>query len=335
MRLHHDFGIDIGTSTVKIYDHRSDRIQKERNMIAIREGRSVHAIGNEAYRLFGRSPDSVEVVTPMTNGRISDVFLMEAVLHTLLARCQSRTGHRPAIYLSVPTDMTEIERRAYYTVAHRGKLRRSRIFLVEKPFADAIAFDIPLRGNSGSMIVNMGAQSTDLSVVADARVIISRAIPSGGHSINDAIIAAVRRKNQFLISEKTAKRLKLSLTDLDGAKMEARKVDGIDTANGLPRTGIVTTYTVTQAVEAQLAALCEEITRFLQRIPPQIRTGILDEGIYFCGGGTRFPGLPRFLNDHLDCAVRISGQYDLHTICGIKELIRDGARFDDLPILKG
>jgi rod shape-determining protein MreB len=321
MLLHHGYGIDIGTSTVKIYDQKSDRIKKERNMIAILNNESVYAIGNEAYHLLGKTPENMEVITPMANGRISDVSLMEAVLHTLLERCDSRIGQAPALYFSVLPDMTEIERRAYHTIAHRGNLSRSRIYMVERPIADALSFGIPVDKTNGTMIVNIGAQSTEVSVIADARVVISHLLPVGGHSINEAIVAAVRRRNHFLISAKTAKRLKLSLTDLSGGKMEARKVFGIDTKSGLPRQGIVTTHTVTSAVLTQVQRITDEIGKFLKRIPPQIRDNVYREGIYMCGGSTRITGLPKFMNDNLDCVVIISGHYDLSTIMGIKEVI--------------
>ncbi|MBQ2626944.1 MAG: rod shape-determining protein [Eubacterium sp.] len=321
MALHHSFGIDIGTSTVKIYDHSGGQIQKERNMIAIRDAESVFAIGNDAYDLFGKTPDNIEVYTPMANGRISDVSMMEAILHTLLERGQSRIGYSPSLYFSVPTDMTEIEKRAYHTIASRGMLRRSRIYMVERAIADAVAFDIPITNPKGTMLINFGAQSTCLSVIADGRILISTLIPTGGQSINDAIVAAVRRKNHFMISGKTAKRLKLSLADLSGSKLEARKVTGIDTRNGLPRNGVVTTFTVTSAVQSELDKITDEIMRFLQRIPPQVRTVILNEGIYLCGGSTKITGLPKYLNDRLECAVRISGYFDLHTVCGIREII--------------
>ena len=103
--------------------------------------------------------------------------------------------------------------------------------------------------------------------------------------------------------------------------MEARKVFGIDTKSGLPGQGIVTTYTVTSAVLTQVQRITDEIGKFLKRIPPQIRDNVNREGIYICGGSTRITGLPKFLNDNLDCAVIISGHYDLCTIMGIKEVI--------------
>ena len=272
------YGIDLGTSTVKIYDWKKDTITKEENMIAVRDRDTVFAVGNEAYEMFEKTPENIQVVTPMSNGRISDVLLVEAILHTLLSREHTSMGHRPTIYFSVPMDMTEIEKRAYYSVARRGKLKKCRVYLVEKPIADALALGIPLHRTRGSMIVNMGAQSTEVSVLADGRVIMSRMIPSGGKKFDEAIAAAVRRKNSFQISTRTAKRLKIALTDLGSSRREGRKAMGIDTVTGLPRDGIVTSHTVTETVREQVSRIADETRKILDRTPPQIHSAIQDEG---------------------------------------------------------
>lgn len=246
---------------------------------------------------------------------------MEAVLHTLLGRLDSSMGYRPTLYFSVPMDMTELEKRAYYSIAHRGKLKKCRVFLVEKPIADALALGIPIQKTRGSLIVNIGAQSTEVSALADGRAIISRNISLGGKDFNAAVAAAVRRRNSFQISLKTAKRLKISLTDLTGGKQEGRRAMGIDTSTGLPRDGNVSCYTVTAAVQGVLEQLAEEIRKFLERTPPQVRSSILKEGIYFTGGSTKLPGIDSFFAERLGCQIQISGYFDLCTICGLKELI--------------
>ena len=97
-------------------------------MIAVRDKDTVFAVGNEAYEMFEKSPENIDVVTPMSNGRISDVMLVEAILHTLLARCHTFMGYHPTLYFSVPMDMTEIEKRAYYSIAHRGKLKHCLLY---------------------------------------------------------------------------------------------------------------------------------------------------------------------------------------------------------------
>ena len=330
------YGIDLGTSTVKIYDWKKDTITKEENMIAVRDRDTVFAVGNEAYEMFEKTPENIQVVTPMSNGRISDVLLVEAILHTLLSREHTSMGHRPTIYFSVPMDMTEIEKRAYYSVARRGKLKKCRVYLVEKPIADALALGSPLHRTRGSMIVNMGAQSTEVSVLADGRVIMSRMIPSGGKKFDEAIAAAVRRKNSFQISTRTAKRLKIALTDLGSSRREGRKAMGIDTVTGLPRDGIVTSHTVTETVREQVSRIADETRKILDRTPPQIHSAIQDEGIYLAGGSTQLPGLDRFLSQYLDCPVQLSQYYDLCTICGLKELINHPAlqRWASVPKMR-
>ena len=316
------YGIDLGTSTIKIYDAKKDTFSKEKNMVAVRNGDTLFAVGNEAYEMFEKTPANIQVTTPMSNGRIGDVMLVEAVLHTLLNRSGTSMGHRPILFFSVPVDMTELEKRAYYSIAHRGRLRKCQVFLVEKPVADALALGISLKKTKGSLVVNIGAQSTEISALAAGRVVISKTIPIGGKHFNRAVEAAVRRKNNFRISLKTAKRLKIALTDLPGKKLEGRRVMGMDTAAGLPRDGNVSCYTVTAAVAELLEQISLEIQKFLERIPPQIRENIRREGIFFTGGSTQFPGLDRFFSERLNCPVHLSQHYDLCTICGLRELIR-------------
>lgn len=321
MQIHSTFGIDLGTSTVKIYDFKKDTITKEKNMIAIRNKEQLLAVGNEAYEMYGRTPVNIETITPMTNGRIANVPMMEAVLHTLLGRCGSRIGYWPELYFSAPPGMTEIEKRAYYAIAHRGKLRHCRMYLVDKPIADALALGIPLNKTRGSMIVNIGAQSTEISVIADARVLFTRLVPIGGKQFNDAISFLNSRKSNFIIGSKTAKRLKIAMADLENDKKEARKVRGVDQETGLPMEGIITSSLVNEAIEGKMNQIAEEIKLALERTPPQIHSHILKEGIYITGGSTRLVNIDRYLSKKLDCAVRLSQYYDLCTICGLKELI--------------
>lgn len=197
MQIRNVYGIDLGTSTVKIYDLKKDTITKEKNMIAIRNREQVIAVGNYAYEMHERTPSNIEVITPMSNGRIANVLMVEAVLHTLLHRCTRHMGYRPELYFSVPCDMTEIERRSYYTIAHKGALKNCRMYLVDKPIADALALGIPINRTKGSMIVNIGAQSTEISVIANTRVIFSRIIQVGGKQFNESICNLNRRKKQF------------------------------------------------------------------------------------------------------------------------------------------
>ena len=116
MMLHNSFGVDLGSSTLKIYDQRKDKITKEKNMIALRDMDEVLAIGNDAYEMFEKTPKNIKIMEPINNGRIGDIFQVEAILHTLLNRSGSSVGYHPDLYFAVPSGLTQIEKRAYYSV---------------------------------------------------------------------------------------------------------------------------------------------------------------------------------------------------------------------------
>lgn len=321
MHFQYVYGIDIGTSAVKIYTQKTDAILREKNMIAIRGDDTVFAVGDDAYEMYEKTPQNIRIITPMSKGRINDMLMMEAVLHTLLSRTGSSMGYRPFLYFSVPIDMTEIERRAYSTIAHRGALRHCRVYLVEKPIADAIALGVPIHHTKGALIVNIGAESTEVTILSEGHVMISRLISIGGDQFDDAIIAHVRKKNNFLISRKSARMLKRSLTDMSRDLNQRMRIMGVDTVTGLPRDGEISSYTVTLAVKEEVIKIAEELRRILERTPPQVRATIANDGIYMTGGSTLIPGLENFFANHLDYRVRISKYHDLSTIYGLKTII--------------
>ena len=314
------FGIDLGSSTVKIYSQKKDEILAEKNMIAIRNKDDVLAIGNTAYEMYEKIPHNIDVRSSVSAGMIADIGDVELVLQKLLHQLNAHPGQKPAIYFAVPTDMTEIEKRAYYAVAG-GDLSNTRVWLVEKPIADAISIGLPIMKTKGSLLVNIGSESTEMSIFADQRVIISKSLKLGGHNLDEAIVGDVRKKCNIHISLKTATRLKNALASFASKNKEARKVGGIDSVTGLPATAIVTSALVMQAVEEELSQIVAEIKLFIERIPPQIREVILKEGIHLVGGTTKIPELEKYLNKKLNCRIQISSTHDMATIYGLKEII--------------
>lgn len=315
------YGIDLGSDKIKIYSQKKNEIWKERNMLAVRNKEQILAVGDEAYEMYEKTPGNVVVSSPMAEGMIANVGYLDIVLHALLEKNVRNTGRHPVIYFSVPADMTEIEKRAYYAVAKRGRFRKSKVFLVEKPIADALALGIPIIKTKGSMIVNIGAATTEISVIADSRIIISKVVSLGGSHFNQEIINSIRRKNNFLVSTKTAARLKLSLADLGEDKKIAIKVIGVDCVSGLPRERAVTSSTVNEALKKAVSGIGEEIRTVLDRTPPQIRRVILSEGIYLTGGSSGIRNIDRVLSGQTGCAILLSQYYDLCTVYGLKELI--------------
>ena len=178
-------------------------------MIAVRDKDTVFAVGNEAYEMFEKSPENIDVVTPMSNNRISDVMLVEAILHTLLARCHTFMGlSSDSVFLC--SHGYDRDRKESLLFHHPGKLKNAGFFWWRSRLPTPWHWGIPIHRTRGSAIANIGAQGYGASVIADERVIISKIFPIGGKQFNAAIAAGVRRKNSFQISRKTAKRLKIS-----------------------------------------------------------------------------------------------------------------------------
>lgn len=325
MFTNHVYGIDLGSNMIKIYSQKNDEILKERNMIAIRNKEHILAVGDEAYEMYEKSPANVEVSSPMSNGMIANISHLEILLQALLERTSRSTGRHPVIYFAVPVDMTEIEKRAYYSVAQSGRFRKSKVLLVERPVADALALGIPIIKTRGSMIVNIGAATTEISVIADSRVIISKIIPLGGDHFNQDILNNIRRRNNFFVSLRTAGRLKASLADLKQERKLARKIVGVDCVSGLPRERIVTSATINESILSSVNKIAEEIRTFLERTPPQIHKVILAEGIYLTGGSTRILHIAQVISRQVGCPILLSQYYDLCTVYGLKEIITHDA----------
>lgn len=321
MSFNNVIGVDLGTSKVKIYSKKKNLIKSEMNMIAIRNKEQVLAVGNDAYEMYEKNPTDIEVTFPMSYGKIANLNHVEIVLHSLLHEMDRFAGYGPVIYFSVPMNMTEIERRAYYALAQAGSTRQSKVFLVERPICDAIALGVPLIRTKGSMIINIGAQSTEVSIIANEQVIISKTIQIGGRQINEAICEQVRKNCTLLIGTRTAKRLKLSMGNLSEEKKEARKVYGIDTLSGLPKEGIIPSVLINETITQIMNELSAELKAFIERIPPQIAASVMQEGIYLTGGTTKLPGIDRFISNYTGYPVKIPNYYDLCTIKGLEEII--------------
>lgn len=205
MLIKKTYGIDLGSSTIKVYSFLRNKTYLEKNMIASK-GRKIIAVGNEAYDMFEKSPVDIVVNSPMAFGMIANLELQEIALYSMMKKIDKFLGIGSDIFFSVPLDMTAVEKRAYYHVANGHWLRKNRVYMVEAPIADALALGITLEDNPGSMVVNIGAQSTQFSIITDGKIIISKKIPIGGRQMNEAICSEIRKRYSLQIGTRTGKR---------------------------------------------------------------------------------------------------------------------------------
>ena len=294
----------------------------EKNMIASK-GRRIIAVGNEAYDMFEKAPANIVVNSPMAFGMIANLELQEIVLYSMMKKIDKILGIGSVMYFAVPLDMTAIEKRAYYQVANGHWLRKNRVYMVEAPIADAIAMGVDLENNAGSMIVNIGAQSTNFSIVTGGRIIINKKIPIGGRQMNEAVCSEVRKRYNLQIGTRTGKRLKLVMGRLADQHKQARKVVGIDCISGLPREEIISSYVVNDGIMNCLNEIAAEMKTFLERIPPQISYHIAKQGIYITGGSTRLPYIDKYLASYTGFTFNLSDFYETSAVTGLEKIIRN------------
>ena len=316
------YGIDLGNSSVKVYSFLKNKSYIEKNMIASK-GRTIIAVGNEAYEMFEKEPANISVSSPMAFGMIANLELQEIVLYSMMKKIERIRGIGSIMYFSVPLDMTAIEKRAYYKVVNGHWLRKNRVYMVESPIADAIAMGVSLEKNEGSMVVNIGAQSTEFSIITDGKIIISRKIPIGGRQMNEAICSEIRKRYNLQIGTRTGKRRKLVMGRLNDQRKEARKVVGIDSVTGLPREEVISSYVVNAGIMNCVNEIAAEMKTFLERTPPQIAYHIAKEGIYLTGGSTRLPYIDKYLASYTGYTFNLSDLYEMSAVCGIEKIIRN------------
>ena len=322
MLLRKTYGIDLGSSSIKVYSFLRNKTYIEKNMIASR-GRRIIAVGNEAYEMSEKTPADIVVNSPMAFGMIANLELQEIALYSMIKKIDRILGVGSVMYFAVPLDMTAIEKRAYYHVANGHWLRKTRVYMVEAPIADALAMGVNLEKNEGSMVVNIGAQSTQFSIITDGKIIISKKIPIGGRQMNESICSEVRKRYNLQIGTRTGKRLKLVMGRLNDQRKEARKVVGIDSISGLPREEIVSSYVVNAGIMNCVNEIAAEMKTFLERTPPQISYHIAKEGIYLAGGSTRLPYIDNYLASYTGFTFNLSELYETSKICGLERIIRD------------
>lgn len=294
----------------------------EKNMIASR-GHKIIAVGNEAYEMFEKSPAEVAVCSPMSFGMIANLELQEIVLYSMIRRIDHILGVGSVMFFTVPLDMTAVEKRAYFNVANGYWLRKNRVYMVESPIADALAMGVDLDDPTGNMVVNMGAQSTEMSIITGGRIIISKKIPIGGRQMNESICTEIRKRYNLQLGTRTAKRLKMVMGRLSDQRKGVRKIVGIDCISGLPREEVISSYVVNDGIMNCVNEIASEMKTFLERIPPQISYHIAKQGIYITGGSTRLPYLDKYLASYTGFTFNMSDLYEKSAVSGLEKIIKN------------
>lgn len=291
-----DIGIDLGTASILVYVKGKGVVLKEPSVVAFdRDTNRIKAIGEEARLMLGRTPGNIVAVRPLRQGVISDYTVTEKMLKYFIQKAVGKQRFRkPLISICVPSQVTEVERKAVEDAAFQAGARDVRI--IEEPIAAAIGAGIDIARPCGNMIVDIGGGTSDIAVISLGGTVVSASIKIAGDDFDDAIVRYMRKKHNLLIGERTAEDIKIRIGSAY-PRPESVSVDvrGRNLVTGLPKTITVTSEETEEALKDTTSQIVEAVHSVLEKTPPELAADIADRGIVLTGGGSLLYGLEELI----------------------------------------
>jgi rod shape-determining protein MreB len=319
-----DLGIDLGTCNTQIYVRGKGVVFNEPSVVALnRTNGGVEAVGSSAKEMVGRTPENIEAIFPLKNSVIADYETAEKMLTFFIRKAHNRGfAVRPRVVVSVPSKITQVEKRAVKDASFRAKA--SEVFLAEKGTAAAIGCDLPVSGPSGSMIVDVGGGTTEVAILSMGSTVFSKTIPTGGNHQDEAIINYIRKKYNLLIGEKSAESLKMRLGSAFPLEEEAvMEVRGRDLLLGIPKSLVISDEEVRLALSESLAAIVDVVRDSLEMMPPELSGDIVDRGIIITGGGSLLRNMDRRLSEETGLPVTRAAEPLTAVVQGCGKILED------------
>ena len=305
------FGIDLGTSNIKIYSAADDKIMIEKNMIAVQNKKNVFAYGDSAYEMYEKAPGNIHISYPLCNGVIADIKNMETLIRFFVTDMSGGNIKPADFYIAVPTDITEVEKRAFYDLIRDANVKARKIMVVEKAVADGLGLDIDVKNSQGVLVVNVGYDTTEVSILSLGGIVLSRLIKT-----------TVRKEFGLLIGGKTAEGIKKSLSELEEAGVGA-EVFGRDIVTGLPVERTIPTELVVSCLEEHFDTIIDSVKVILERTPPELGADIYRHGIYLTGGASQISHLAEKLGKNTGLRVNVAEKPVESVVIGLSKVLND------------
>ena len=315
--------VDLGTANVLVYAAGRGVVVDEPSIVALStKDRSVLAVGADAKAMLGRAPASIDVIRPLRHGVIADYDATEKMLQSFIRKGHpQRSPVRPLVIVSVPSGITQVERRAVQDSAIQAGA--GRVHLVAEPTAAAIGAGLPISEPGANLVVDVGGGTTEVAVISLSGIVHCTSIRMAGDDMNDAIVLHVRKNHGLLIGERRAEELKIALGSAHPGPREHEvvAVKGRDLSSGLPRTVMVNGAEVREALREPVAAIVDAVRVCLEQTPPELAADIVDTGIMLTGGGALLPGLDVLLREETRLPVTVSAEPLSCVVRGAGELL--------------
>jgi rod shape-determining protein MreB and related proteins len=309
-----DMAVDLGTANTLVYVRGRGVVLNEPSVVAInvKDGRAL-AVGTEAKRMIGRTPGHIQAIRPLKDGVIADFDICEKMLRYFIQRVHQRRWAKPRMVICVPSSITGVEQRAVQEAAESAGARKPA-YIIEEPMAAAIGAQLPVHEPAGNMVVDMGGGTTEVAVISLGGIVASESIRLGGDELDDAVIAFVKKEYSLALGERTAEEIKMQMGSAYPLEEELfAEIRGRDLVTGLPKTIVVSTAEIREAMEEPVSAIVDAVKLTLDKTPPELAADIMEKGIVITGGGALLHGLDARLQAETGMPIRIARD-PLHSV---------------------
>src|SRR6186713_1263557 len=302
-----DLAIDLGTANTLVYAKGRGIVVNEPSIVAINKvTNQVEAVGKEAKDMLGRTPGNIVAIRPMKDGVIADFEITEKMLSHFIRKAHNRnTMVRPRIIIGIPSEVTQVEKRAVKDSALKAKA--SEVYLVDQAMAAAIGAGLPITEPSGNMVVDIGGGTTDIAVISLAGIVYSKSVRVAGNEMDEAIIQYIKKAYNLLIGERTAEQIKMEIGSafpLD-EKM-TMEIKGRHLIEGVPKTITISDEEIREALTETVNVIVDAVRVALERTPPELSADIVDRGIVLTGGGSMLKNLDKRLREETGLPVAMA-----------------------------
>ncbi|MEI6313551.1 MAG: rod shape-determining protein [Syntrophus sp. (in: bacteria)] len=327
-----DLAIDLGTANTLVYVKGKGIVLSEPSVVAVHMDskgvKKVLAVGSEAKKMLGRTPGNIMAIRPMRDGVIADFDITEAMLrHFILSVHNRRTLVRPRIIVSVPSGITQVERRAVRETVESAGARE--IYLIEEPMAAAIGAGLPITEATSSMVVDIGGGTTEVAVISLSGIVYAKSLRIAGDKIDEEIVQYMKRKYSLLVGERTGEMIKMTIgCAYPDKEIRTVEVKGRDLISGIPKIIEINSEEIREAITEPISQIVDTIKNCLENSPPELAGDIVDRGIMLTGGGALLRNLDVLIREETGLPVTIADD-PLSTVAR-----GAGMALDQLDVLK-
>ena len=317
------YGIDLGTENLKIYSTQNKNIINIKNTIAIVNKNEMFSYGDDAYSMYEKAPENIDVSFPIVNGVIADFDNMQTMLLEAMEKKAKARLKGADIVVAVPTAITEVEKKAFSDIFVKAKLHARSVKVCEKPLACGIGLGLDVNEPTGIFIVDFGADTTEISVISLGGLVLTELLPYGGNKIDESIVTYMKRKFNLLIGQKTAKSLKETIGSAFTGNDKTMNVVGRDIVSGLPIEFTVESDAIYEAIKDDLESLANSVKMVLEKVPPELAMDIVHQGIYLTGGSCNLDRLGEYFAEATNITVNVAESGEETVALGLGRVLNE------------